>query len=232
VRRAGGILRRLGGRFGWAFRSGVSVGRLGGASVVVVDDAAASVELLVRTRRGDEVAARALWARYGPRMTALARGMLRQAGREHAAGDAVQAVFVAVLGRPVSELKRVRDVGAYLARSVRHAALNQIREHGRRQRREREAGGAAAGAGEAGGGGSLGVEDCERERLMEALDGLPDGAREVLVLKHLAGLTFDQVAEVLELPRGTVSGRYRAAVIAVRVALGERDEADGSGGAA
>ena len=36
---------------------------------------------------------------------------------------------------------------------------------------------------------------------------LPSGDRELIVLKHLDGWTYDELAERLEIPRGTVMSR-------------------------
>jgi RNA polymerase sigma-70 factor, ECF subfamily len=43
--------------------------------------------------------------------------------------------------------------------------------------------------------------------LRTALDCLPLGDRELIVLKHLDGWTYDELAERLEIPRGTVMSR-------------------------
>ena len=43
--------------------------------------------------------------------------------------------------------------------------------------------------------------------LRTALDCLPVGDRELIVLKHLDGWTYDELAERLEIPRGTVMSR-------------------------
>jgi RNA polymerase sigma-70 factor (ECF subfamily) len=47
--------------------------------------------------------------------------------------------------------------------------------------------------------------------------------RVVLALRHLLGMTPEQVAEVLDLPRSTVYSRLQAAVQAMRAAF-EADE--------
>jgi RNA polymerase sigma-70 factor, ECF subfamily len=47
-------------------------------------------------------------------------------------------------------------------------------------------------------------------RVSEAMDGLPEEQREVIVLKEYQGLTFVEIAETLELPVSTVKTRlYR-----------------------
>ena len=55
---------------------------------------------------------------------------------------------------------------------------------------------------------------------------LPDEQREVLVLVALDGLAYKDVAEILELPLGTVMSRLGRARDALRRAMGEGREAD------
>jgi RNA polymerase sigma-70 factor (ECF subfamily) len=43
--------------------------------------------------------------------------------------------------------------------------------------------------------------------LRTALDRLASDDRELIVLKHLDGWTYDELAERLEIPRGTVMSR-------------------------
>jgi DNA-directed RNA polymerase specialized sigma24 family protein len=73
-------------------------------------------DLLQRTVRGDEAAARELWASWGSRMTALAEGLLRLDGGHAAACDVVQAVFCRILTLDRGTIAAVEDVGAWLAR--------------------------------------------------------------------------------------------------------------------
>ena len=56
-----------------------------------------------------------------------------------------------------------------------------------------------------------------------ALRELPDGPREVLVLKIWGDLTFDQVAEQLDIPPNTAASRYRYALAALRRELTAAD---------
>ena len=47
----------------------------------------------------------------------------------------------------------------------------------------------------------------DRVDLLQALRQLPAGQREVIALHHLADLTVEQVADILNLPTGTVKAR-------------------------
>jgi RNA polymerase sigma factor (sigma-70 family) len=67
----------------------------------------------------------------------------------------------------------------------------------------------------------LGVAD--RDQLERGFQRLSMDHRVVLVLRFLLGMTPDEVADTLDLPRTTVYSRLQAAVKAMRAAL----EADG-----
>ncbi len=59
----------------------------------------------------------------------------------------------------------------------------------------------------------------EAGRVKEALEGLPDGLREVFELGEIEGLKYADVAEILDIPVGTVKSRMHAAVQRLRAAL-------------
>ncbi|PZG36357.1 RNA polymerase subunit sigma-70 [Spongiactinospora gelatinilytica] len=66
-----------------------------------------------------------------------------------------------------------------------------------------------------------------RRPLGLALAGLSPGDRDVLLLIALAGLTYDEVAEALCIPYGTVSSRLNRARRKVRAALENADSMNG-----
>ena len=55
-----------------------------------------------------------------------------------------------------------------------------------------------------------------RTRLQESLEGLPEGQREVFVLANNHGMKYQDIAEVLGIPEGTVKSRMHNAVRALR----------------
>ena len=59
----------------------------------------------------------------------------------------------------------------------------------------------------------------EAERVRAALARLPDGLREVFELGEIQGLKYADVAEILDIPVGTVKSRMHAAVQRLREAL-------------
>ncbi len=80
------------------------------------------------------------------------------------------------------------------------------------------------------------LDDAERSRLVQrAVDELPWTLREILLLAYFQRMSYNQIAEALEIPLGTVKSRLHAAVAAFakqwqRVSRGRRDDAGASGG--
>lgn len=168
--------------------------------------------LLQRTRRGEDQAARELWSRFAPRMHAYARTILGTRVSD-AADDVVQGVFVSILAMPRRRIGEVDDVASWMLRLTRNAALNHLRS----VRRERAR---TAAAGELRNGRSFEPKEAAVDGVMMALESLPRRHREPLVLRHIAGLTFDQLALAMSLNRSTAASRYRTALALLRQTLG------------
>jgi RNA polymerase sigma factor (sigma-70 family) len=64
----------------------------------------------------------------------------------------------------------------------------------------------------------------ERELLVELLAALPRGWREAVVLRHVEGLPYAEVAEVLGRPVGTVKAHVHRGVRQLREDLEARTE--------
>jgi RNA polymerase sigma factor (sigma-70 family) len=179
--------------------------------------------LLRGFRAGVVGAAEELWRVFAPRMLAVARGLLGPQ-RAHMAPDIVQRVMLDTLRLDVSRVESVRDVGAFLAVSTRHATFNAMRGENREVMRIR----AAARRGH--------MEERQEETpwdaygdLATALESLSDEHRELIVLRHCAGLSFDELAEALGEARSTLSSRYARAKELLREKL-EAMEAERKGG--
>jgi RNA polymerase sigma-70 factor (ECF subfamily) len=65
----------------------------------------------------------------------------------------------------------------------------------------------------------LGLEFADR--ISTAIDQLPEKYREPIVLRHAADLSYEEIAEALELPIGTVKTRIFRARDALRQSLGD-----------
>lgn len=157
------------------------------------------LRLLIGTRRGEEPAARLLWSRHGPRLIEYAALLLR----DRAAGeDAVQEVFCAIMRTPVGELRRVRDVAAYLTAATRGRAISMLRSTLRRRKRDRSLGSGEPALAE--------PRDQElRSHATDELRRLPRRYSEVLVLVHGGRMTFAQIEAATGIPRSTAADRYQ-----------------------
>lgn len=158
--------------------------------------------ILLATHRGDDAAARALWSRFSGRLLAYAAAVA-----PGAADDVVQRVFCTILERPAAELAAVRDVAAWLIALTRREAITWLR----RERRERARRAAALPRTPA-----VPAGDAD---LAAAVAALPRPLREVLALRHGAGLSLEQAAAALNANRNTVAWRYARALERLRAQL-------------
>lgn len=126
-------------------------------------------------------------------------------GSEADARDLVQEVFVRIARNPKS-LARATHVRAFLIRSARNAAYDLFRRRGTRQDREgewQEAVGLFAP--------DQDLPPEQVEAIEKALLELPPEQRAVVYLKIWCGLTFEAVAELLDISPNTAASRYRYA---------------------
>ncbi len=103
---------------------------------------------------------------------------------------------------------------AYLFRMARNLSIDGQRTRLRDQRRQTEITAAArARTAPVSDAPDHHLETTERhERVLEAIDRLPEAFRSVLVLTKVAGLSGEEVAQVLDIPVGTVASRLWTAV--------------------
>jgi len=162
--------------------------------------------LLRRMQAGDERAARELWGALAPPLIAFARCAGAGAGAE----DAVQRVFVSLLKLPRRHADAIESVRAYAAGALRNDLANAARSDSRRAARETAAVRTAP---------RVAASTDDHAELPAAVASLHDDARDLLLLKHVAGLTFDQLAIALGEPRTTIASRHAAAVGALRALM-------------
>lgn len=160
---------------------------------------------------GDRQAFADLYDRFAPRMFAAAVSLT---GSTPESEDVVQDVFVE-LARTRHRIPGIADLEAYMFTMLHHAV-------GRRHRRKAVDRRAIDRIGaERAAGGRL-VEEPGRtadDELAAAVARLPAAQREVVSLKIEGGLTFAQIAAVLDTNINTIAGRYRAAVDKLRAAV-------------
>jgi RNA polymerase sigma-70 factor, ECF subfamily len=120
-----------------------------------------------------------------------------------AAEDIAQEAFLAAIRR-LDQFDRRRPFGPWLHRIVVNRAIDWVRA--RRLRAEVELGEAFA---------SEHAADLS-DATVAALAELSPEHRAVIVLRHLLGYTPGEIAELLDLPRGTVNSRLRRGLDALR----------------
>jgi RNA polymerase sigma-70 factor (ECF subfamily) len=171
-------------------------------------------ELVQRARQDDREAFRELVERYQRKIAALALGMLRN--REDAL-DIVQETFT----KAYQSLDRFKGDAAFYT-WVYRIAYNLCVDHQRRGAKQpqlsldMEAPGQAA---------SVAIPDGPRpdqpfdrardaeigRRVQEAIRELTPDHRAVILLRELEGLSYEEISQVLECPKGTVMSRLHYA---------------------
>lgn len=178
-------------------------------------------QLLCQALAGDPHSARALWCALAPSAVAFARSILRS---HPDAEDVVQIVMCRVLRLSQSEATLIDDVRAYLLRAIRNQCITHLRTRQRRMRTEHVVRqdqrwwGSGASRHD-----SLDANGDDELRWL--VEQLPRREREVVVLKHTAGLSLDQIGAALDAPKSTVASRYQAGLDRLRRWLKEREAA-------
>jgi RNA polymerase sigma-70 factor (ECF subfamily) len=130
-----------------------------------------------------------------------------------AAEDIAQEAFLAAL-RALDRFDRRRPFGPWLHRIVVNRAIDWARA--RTLRAEISDDGTIERAAA-----RTRAEASDAEALAAGLAALSPEHRAVIVLRHLLEYTPGEIAELLELPRGTVNSRLRRGLDALREAIGE-----------
>lgn len=170
------------------------------------------LELVELARGGDEVAFRDLYDRNVDRIYRLA---YRMAGEDDLARDFTQEAFL----RAYQRLDQFRGDAAFstwlhsIAVSVSLNGLRKVDRHRKRERSLEDAAHVTPMRRE--------LEPDARDRLKEAVDGLPEIYRTVFLMHDLEGYSHREIAETLEVAEGTSKARLFRAREKLRAALGE-----------
>ncbi len=178
-------------------------------------------ELIRRACLGDALAVRDLYDRYAPRVYAVVR---RIAGDDDLAQDYAQEAWIRAV-RALPTFRGDSRFSTWLHRIAVNAALQAVRKAETRNRRQApmpEAVPVAPRIGDA----LLG------ERLERALDRLPVGMRQVLILHDVEGYTHEEIGEVLGVTSGTsksqlFKARAKMRAMLASVAPGRDDRSEG-----
>lgn len=169
-------------------------------------------EWLRRAAAGDESAWRAIVDAYAPRVFGLIRA---QCGNVDLAEEITQSTFVTI----VAKIDTYTELGRFEAWIFR-IAMNRLRDEMRRQKRQARPMEDEILTGFVGAGGERPADRPELrqdlEALEEALQRLSEADRRIIHLRHQAGLSFKQIADVLGQPLGTVLARQHRALKKLR----------------
>ncbi|MDX6547206.1 MAG: polymerase sigma-70 factor, subfamily [Gaiellales bacterium] len=159
--------------------------------------ALSDVVLAVRAKDGDRLALEALVERHAPRVRRLTAYLLDD---PQDAEDAAQEALAKVLTR-IDQFRGEARFATWLHSLV----TNTCRDMGERQRRRRHQPlDAAPEQAAAGGPHDLACQREQRATLARGMDGLSDDQRHVMVMKDVLSLSYEEIADALEMPVGTV----------------------------
>ena len=156
----------------------------------------------------DDASVSALEQLYRSRYRRFLRVALAVTGSREAAADAVQEAFARAL-RHRHEFRGEGSLDAWVWRTVLNVALTQRRTGGRETATDTLEELAAPTNGHA----------SESAEVRAAVAALPERQRHALFLRHYADLSYDEIADVLGVARGTVAATLHAAHDAVRRAM-------------
>lgn len=197
-------------------------------SVVMIRDAVRSLEpmnlwsdeeLLAAVRRGQREAFGLLVRRYQREMYGYLR---RYLGDEHLADDVFQNTFLQVFVK-CDQYEVGRPVRPWLYTIATNQAVDALRRHGRHPAASLDQTVCEGGEGEVRTlmelleSGQPGPPDHlqadeRRVQVRTSVDQLPDFLRHVVVLAYYQGLKYREIADILEIPVGTVKSRLHAAM--------------------
>jgi len=168
--------------------------------------------LIERARRGDASAHRAL---YDTHVDRIYRLTFRLTGSEHLARDVTQDTFV----RAFAGLEGFREdasIGTWLHSIAVSLALNAIKKDKRERDRNTSLDDAKSIATPA-----PRSDPLLRDRLLQAVNELPEGCRTVFMMHDAEGYTHDEIATALGIAEGTSKAQLARARQKLRVSLAQ-----------
>ena len=187
-----------------------------------MDAACDDAEVLVRAREGDRNAFGALVKAYERRAYAVAYGFVHN--RDDALELAQEAFARAYRAMPRFDTEL--PFYPWLYRIIKNTCINHLKK--RKRRGETSLDGLLAAGFDAAQAAENPVKNAllgdMRAAIASAMAKLSSSHREVLMMRHFQDLSYAEIAQCLDIPKGTVMSRLHAARIALRNALGEPPE--------
>jgi RNA polymerase sigma-70 factor (ECF subfamily) len=187
-------------------------------------------DLLLRLRDGQRDVFGTLVRRYERELYGYLK---RYLGKADLAEDVFQNTFVAVF-RKIRQYEPGRAARPWLYTIATHQAIDAMRRRGRRPDHTPQDPGPATGPDDddrspldrtEGNDPDPAEHAADRERaghVREAVDQLPEPFKQVVLLAYFQGMRYQDVAQVLDIPVGTVKSRLNAALSKLTEIWGER----------
>src|SRR4051812_44516493 len=194
--------------------AGVLTGRFRRVSRLDDDEAGKRTvaQAVARAKQGDREALRYLYIRYADNVYGYVASIVRD---DYEAEDVTQHVFAKLMTALPKYQERSVPFAAWILRVARNVAVDHVRQRRAipcEEGRELE----PRVSGE--------EEDNQRSlTLREALDDLPDDQRQVIVLRHVVGLSPGEIAQRLGKTEPSVHGLHHRGRGALRSLLSEHD---------
>jgi RNA polymerase sigma-70 factor (ECF subfamily) len=165
----------------------------------------ADEELMLLVNNGEPKAFATLYDRHSRAAYCLAYRMM---GERQAAEDLAQEAFIKVWRRAGSYRAERASVRTWILSIVHNRGIDQLRSLASRRRTQEkiEASAASSQPSEAF---AETWRNTQAEQVREALSTLPKEQLKILELAYFSGYTHVQIAELLNVPLGTVKGRMR-----------------------
>ncbi len=177
-------------------------------------------QLIRRASDGDGQAVRALYERYAPRVYAVVR---RIAADDDQAQDYAQEAWIRAI-RALPTFRGDARFSTWLHRIAVNAALQALRKAETRLKRERPLPEVVSAP-------TLSKDALLQRRLEWALDQLPDGMRQVIILHDVEGYTHEEIGELLGVTSGTSKSQLFKARMKMRALLRDVHETRQDAGA-
>lgn len=165
--------------------------------------------LVLRCQTGDAIAFEELVLLYQPRLRYFLRGLLRS---DHDVDDHLQEIWIDVY-RGIGRMKEPSAFAAWLYRIARNRAFRVLRKRRQPTCSIDDIDLAAKGDEEP----HWSAEDAEY--IHAALDSLEPEHREVLLLRFIEEMSYEDIARVIDCPIGTIRSRLHYAKRALRCVL-------------
>ena len=179
----------------------------------------ADEDLISLVGEGDAEAFATLYDRHSRPAYSLAYRMM---GEKQAAEDLLQDAFLKLWRSATSHRAERGSVRTWLLSIVHNRGIDQLRSLASR-RRTQEKIEASAPKSQPSEAFSESWRNSQREQVREALSTLPQEQLKILELAYFSGYTHVEIAEILNLPLGTVKGRMRLGLKKMKEYFGSQD---------